>query len=311
MRPGERLQLSARTPARRTMPKRPRSPHIFVFVLLGFGCSASPTNDTLGWNGRGMPLPTETGAAGNLASGAAGSADTAPGTGGAGTGAAGAGTGAAGTGAAGTSSPTGTGAGGSAAGAGALAGSGGSTGAAGAGNNGTAGNGVGGGAAGAPADAGTPPMGGTPLGATCRLDVVVTTHSGGGNHAPKNVDAIWIQDASGTFLKSLYVMARNEIQHLNAWNAATTAAGLSRNRVDAVTGASLPGYGTRMATWNCTDVSEKVVTSGGYQVCFDLNDGNGTDKHTCDNITLGRTATTVMPPDALPCFTGRVLTYTP
>jgi hypothetical protein len=147
--------------------------------------------------------------------------------------------------------------------------------------------------------------------ATCQVAVSATTHSGGGNHAPKNVDAIWVEDASGKFVKSLYVMARNEIQHLNAWNAATTAAGLSRNRVDAVTGASLPGYGTRMASWNCTDVNGKPVALGGYKVCFDLNDGNGSDKSTCDNLTLGKAAATVMPPDVLPCFTARTLTYAP
>jgi hypothetical protein len=194
-----------------------------------------------------------------------------------------------------------TGSGGAAGGAGGITGTGGAGGA----------TGGAGGASTPPVDAGVPLDLGPPLGATCRLDVVVTTHSGGGNHAPKNVDAIWIQDAGGTFIKSLYVMARNEIQHLNAWNTATTAAGLSRNRVDAVTGATLPGYGTRMASWNCTDVNQKVLSAGGYQVCFDLNDGNGTDKHTCDNIALGKTAMTVMPLDVLPCFTGRVLTYTP
>ena len=279
-----------------------RSPLVFVCAVLCYGCSPTPTNGGLAWNGRGMPLPAETHDAGNPGSGAAGS-----------------GSAAAAAGAGGASSASGTGGGSEGtAGTGAVAGATGSGGTAGAAAGGITGTGGTGGAAGGagggsspPVDAGIPPDLGPALGATCRLDVVVTTHSGGGNHAPKNVDAIWIQDASGTFVKSLYVMARNEIQHLNAWNTATTAAGLSRNRVDAVTGATLPGYGTRMASWNCTDVNQKVLTAGGYQVCFDLNDGNGTDKHTCDNITLGKTTTTVMPPDVLPCFTGRVLTYTP
>jgi hypothetical protein len=286
------------------MPTRSQSPaFVLLSVWLCCGCSPSPTNDALAWNGRGMTLPVETGAAGSPDSGAAGGAKAGAGAAGAGgaSSASGAGTGVGG--AAGSSAPAGAGGSGGAAG-----GSGGSAGAAG---GGSAGNGAGGASGAPPADAGTPPDLGPPLGATCRLDVVVTTHSGGGSHSPKNVDAIWIQDASGAFVKSLYVMARNEIQHLNAWNTATTAAGLSRNRVDAVTGATLPGYGTRMATWNCTDVNQKVVAQGGYQVCFDLNDGNGTDKHTCDNIALGKTAATVMPPDALPSFTGRGLTYTP
>jgi hypothetical protein len=271
-----------------------------VAVWLAGGCSPSPTENALGWNGRGMPLPVETGSAGS------------PGTGGDGAGTGNAGTGGGtgsepGTGTAGSGAPTGTAGSGSPAG---TAGQGGAP----AGIAGTSGTGVGGtGPAPPPPDAGTqpPPNGGPPVGSTCRLDVTVTTHSGGGNHQPKNVDAIWIQDSGGKFVKSLYVMARNEIQHLNAWNTATTAAGLSRNRVDAVTGASLPGYGTRTANWNCTDVNQKLVAGGGYQVCFDLNDGNGTDKHTCDNITMGKTATSLMPPDALPCFTGRILTYTP
>jgi hypothetical protein len=263
----------------------------WIPALLSGACFPSPTDNALGWNGRGMVLPDETGAAGNPGGGGAA----------AGMGEAGAGTGAAG-------ANPGAGAGGNRTDAG---GSGGSTATGGIAGTGTGGNGGGGGASSLPStDAGTPASG-SPLGASCHLDVVVTTHSGGGSHAPKNVDAIWTQDASGKFIKSLYVMARNQIQHLDAWNAATTAAGLSRNRVDAVTGATLPSYGTRMASWNCTDVNEKVVDSGGYQVCFDLNDGNGSDKHTCDNITLGTTATTVMPPDALPCFTGQVLTYTP
>jgi hypothetical protein len=291
---------------------RTRAPFQLVFAcalptLLGWACSPPPTNDALGWNGRGMTLPADLGSGGN-AGGASGGANGKGGV---------TGTGAAGMGAAGTTGPPGTGGGGASGGTTGLdsgGGSGGSGGAAaGSSGTGTAGTGGTGGTAGAtsPADAGVPLPGGPPVGATCHLDVVVTTHSGGGNHQPKNVDAIWIQNAGGTFVKSLYVMARNEIQHLNAWNAATTAAGLSRNRVDAVTGASLSGYGTRMASWNCTDVNQKLVASGGYQVCFDLNDGNGTDKHACDNLTLGATATTLMPPDALPCFTGRVLTYKP
>jgi len=274
------------------MPIFMRTPHrsllFWIPALLGAACFPSPTDNALGWNGRGMALPDDTGAAGNPDGGGAAAE---MGAAGAGVGAAGANPGAGGAPDAG--------------------GSGGSTATGGTAGTGTGGNGGGGGASPLPStDAGAPPSG-PPLGASCHLDVAVTTHSGGGSHAPKNVDAIWIQDASGKFIKSLYVMARNQIQHLDTWNAATTAAGLSRNRIDAVTGATLPSYGTRMATWNCADVNEKVVDAGGYQVCFDLNDGNGSDKHTCGNITLGTTATTVMPPDALPSFTGQILTYTP
>jgi hypothetical protein len=291
---------------------RTRLPLLSVFIVgsfaFGDGCSPVPTQDALGWNGRGMPLPVDNGAAGHGAAGQ-GTAGTSTGGGDAGmgggvpadgtAGAAGAGTETGGSG--GTTSSGGAG------GATSAGGSGGAT--AGASGTGMAGKGGSGGSS-PPVDAGIPPNGPV-VSATCHLDVVVSTHSGGGNHQPKNIVAIWIQDARGKFVKSLYVMARNEIQHLNFWNTQTAAVGLSRNRVDAVTGATLPGYGTRMASWNCTDVNQKLVATGGYQVCFDLNDGNGSDKHTCDNLTLGATATTVMPPDALPCFTARTLTYKP
>ncbi|MDB4983105.1 MAG: hypothetical protein JWM82_3857 [Myxococcales bacterium] len=280
---------------------------LFASVVLGHGCSPVPTQDALGWNGRGMPLPADNGAAGQGAGGSSsGGSDGLGAAGTAGDGTAGAGTagrGTAGASAAGSGGATSNGGTSGAAGTSGVDGAGGSKAGA-AGNAGTGGSTL------PPTDAGIPTTG-SPVSATCHLDVSVTTHSGGGNHQPKNVDAIWIQDGRGTFVKSLYVMARNEIQHLNLWNTATTAAGLSRNRVDAVTGATLPGYGTRTAAWNCTDVNQKLVAAGGYQVCFDLNDGNGSDKHVCDNITLGTTGTTSTPPDALPCFTARTLIYKP
>jgi hypothetical protein len=257
-------------------------------ALLGGACAPAPIDDPLGWNGRGMSLPVVTGTGGN-------------------TGGAGIATDGSRTGAGGTSAGSGTGAGG-AAGAGGTgtdaSASGGSTATGGVSGAGGGGNG-GGGSSPVGADAGLP------VGSTCHVAVSVTTHSGGGRYSPENVEAIWVQDAAGKFVKSLYVMGSRRLQHLNAWSAATTAAGLSGNRVDAVTGASLSGYGTRMASWNCTDVNHKSVTSGGYQVCFDLNDDNGADKNTCDSLMIGNTATTIKPPDAQPCFTGRVLTYTP
>ena len=106
-------------------------------------------------------------------------------------------------------------------------------------------------------------------------------------------------------------MGLQSINHLDRWNASTTAAGLSRNRVDAVTGSTMSNHGTRTATWNCTDTNKQLVSGGAYQVCFDLNDTNNASKFDCVPVTLGSSASTVMPPDALPSFTARKLTFTP
>jgi hypothetical protein len=288
-------------------------------ALAAVACSPEPVNDSVSWKGRGTPLPAVTGLAGSSGEAAssggggggevAGAAGGAPQIGGAGTGSSEtgmAGTGAPETGAAG--SDPGTGVGGAGGGAGALAGAGGGAGPRDAGAAGAAGAGSGGrdgGAAGAPPPAGT-------VGATCHLDVSVTTKdTGRGAYAPRNVGAIWIETSGGKFVKSLYVWAAKRIDHLGTWNASTSAAGLSRNRVDAVTAATLSNHGTRTASWNCTDVNKQLVATGDYRVCFDLNDTNSSSKSNCVPITIGKTAQTLMPTDALPSFTARSLRFTP
>jgi hypothetical protein len=283
-----------------------------VLLALGLGCMQEPTNDALTWNGRGMPLPAETGAGGarGAAGDGTGTGGTGPATGGAGTGPD---TGAAGsdpsTGAAGSGSgpgAAGSGPGTGAAGSGPTTGMGGRAGAP-ASNAGTSG-GAGTRDAGAP----PPPPNMDPVGATCHLDVSVTTKdTGRGSYAPRNVGAIWIETSAGKFIKSLNVWAAKRIDHLGRWNSSTTAAGLSRNRVDAVTAATMSGHGTRTGSWNCTDTNKQLVSNGAYQVCFDLNDTNSSSKSDCVPITIGKTATTVMPADALPSFTARSLRFTP
>lgn len=240
--------------------------------LLLIGCQPLPVDDPLGWQGRGVPLPGDTGSGG-----------TAPATSGS--------DGAAGTG-----------------------------GAAGGGNSGSGGSAVGGGAGGA-AGAGVPqvdsgmappPSDGGAAASTCHLTVTVTTHSTGRfGYDPRNVGAIWIETGGGKFVKSLNVWASRRLSHLTAWNAATAAAGLSRNRVDAVTAATLPDYGTRTGSWNCTDAQEQRVPLGNYQVCFDLNDTNDVSESNCAPVTIGKSPSAAKVPDALPCFTGRTFTFTP
>ncbi len=115
---------------------------------------------------------------------------------------------------------------------------------------------------------------------TGTLNVSVTTASTGGNYAPKNVFVIWIEDASGNFIKTLSANAEKRIQYLYKWSASTLAKGSQYNRVDAVTGATLSSHGTRTGTWNGTDYNKKPVADGTYYVCFEL-----TDKHAQGNYS--------------------------
>jgi len=123
------------------------------------------------------------------------------------------------------------------------------------------------------------------------LNVSVTTSSAGGNYAPKNILAIWIEDASGNFVKTLLANADKRITHLNTWEAATTKKGGTYNRVDAVTGATLGSHGTRTCAWNGTDYNKNLVADGIYYVCMELTDKNATGNFSKFAFTKGENNT--------------------
>ncbi len=87
------------------------------------------------------------------------------------------------------------------------------------------------------------------------LTVAVTTSKAGGNYAPRNIVAIWIENSAGIFIKSLLVYGDKRKTHLNNWQASTSAAGSEYNRVDAITGATKSSHGTRNCTWDGTDLT--------------------------------------------------------
>lgn len=115
---------------------------------------------------------------------------------------------------------------------------------------------------------------------TGNLSVSATTSSAGGNYAPRNVFVIWIEDASGNFVKTLSAYADRRIQYLYKWSASTSAKSSSYNRVDAVTGATRGSHGTRTGSWNGTDYNKNLVADGTYYVCMEL-----TDKHAQGNYS--------------------------
>jgi hypothetical protein len=108
------------------------------------------------------------------------------------------------------------------------------------------------------------------------LSVSVATSSTGGNYAPRNVLAIWIEDNSGKFVKTLLAYANTRKTHLNTWEASTTAAGSMYNSVDAITGATQSSHATRTCSWNGTDYNSKIVADGEYKVRMELTDKNAT-----------------------------------
>lgn len=127
---------------------------------------------------------------------------------------------------------------------------------------------------------------------TSGLTVSATTSSPGGKYAPNNIVAIWVEDNSGKFVKSLYVKAAQRISDLTKWRLASTS-----NKTDAVTGATRTGHGTIYATWNGTDINKKVVADGTYKVWMEMTDNAGAGANTSFTITKGAAVETKTAPD--------------
>ena len=127
------------------------------------------------------------------------------------------------------------------------------------------------------------------------LTVATTTSSAGGNYAPKNIVAIWVEDASGSFVKTLLAYAQNRKTHLNTWEASTSAAGSIYNTVDAITGPTKTNHTTRTCYWDGTNTIGINVADGDYKICMELTDKNSTGNYTSFTFTKGPDAEMITP----------------
>ncbi|HLO90084.1 MAG TPA: DUF2271 domain-containing protein [Lentimicrobium sp.] len=142
------------------------------------------------------------------------------------------------------------------------------------------------------------------------LTVSVATSTAGGNYAPKNIIAIWIEDEQGHFVKTLMAYAATRMTHLNTWEASTSQAGSPYNVVDAITGATRSSHSTRTCTWNGTDVNGNVVADGIYSIRMELTDKNGTGNFT--TFSFEKSLESVMlTPANVPSFSSISLNWEP
>lgn len=112
------------------------------------------------------------------------------------------------------------------------------------------------------------------------LSVSVSTSSAGGNFSPKHIMAIWVEDSTGNFVKTLLAYAEKRIQYLNTWEASTGAKGIMYNRTDAISGATRTSHSTRTCAWEGSDYNKNAVPDGKYYLCMEL-----TDKHATGNYS--------------------------
>ncbi|MDD4970272.1 MAG: DUF2271 domain-containing protein [Paludibacter sp.] len=138
------------------------------------------------------------------------------------------------------------------------------------------------------------------------LNVTVTTSATtGAQYVPRNVLAIWVQNSSGAFVKTLLVYAQARISELTNWNASSGG-----NTVDAITGATQSSHAVRTCTWNGTNVSGVVVADGTYTLKMELTDKNATGNLGTFTFVKGPAAQT-QTPAAVPSFSAITIKWTP
>ena len=126
---------------------------------------------------------------------------------------------------------------------------------------------------------------------------VTTAPTGMGFYEPNNILAIWIEDSSHHFVKTMleFGLIRNE--YLDLWNTASGG-----NKVDAKTGATRTDHGVRNCSWNGTDLLGTVVPDGTYNVRMQLTDDDFSGVNKTFTFTKGPALQTLSPANALPSF---------
>ena len=74
------------------------------------------------------------------------------------------------------------------------------------------------------------------------LRVSTLTSAAGGNYAPRNIVAIWVEDASGNYVKTLLVYANTYKQFLTHWRTKS-----QYDRTDAISGATVNSHAARVS----------------------------------------------------------------
>lgn len=103
------------------------------------------------------------------------------------------------------------------------------------------------------------------------LQVSFDTTPVGGKYAPRNILAVWIEDETGAFVRTIDRWAGVRINHLVAWSAA------SGQDADAISGATRANHDNRItAVWDMLDFNGMPVPNGTYTIRMELADDNST-----------------------------------
>lgn len=137
------------------------------------------------------------------------------------------------------------------------------------------------------------------------VELSVTTISNGAKYSPNHVLAIWVEDGSGNFVKTLKLRANKRKEYLYSWNGVS-----SGNTTDATTGATLSSHGTHSVTWNCTGTDGSVVADGSYRVKVEYTSEHSQGPLTTIEFTKSADAVSLSPADET-YFTNMDMVFNP
>jgi hypothetical protein len=109
-----------------------------------------------------------------------------------------------------------------------------------------------------------------PAGAAGSLTITYTTQPHGGPYAPRNIVAVWVEDAAGNFVRTIDRYAATRKSHLIGWIAKAGNAD-----TDAVSGATRANHtGALTRTWDLTGRGGTEIPDGTYTIRMELADSN-------------------------------------
>lgn len=96
------------------------------------------------------------------------------------------------------------------------------------------------------------------------VSVTVTSKPNGKDFSPKHVLAIWVEDNTDAFVKTLKLRADKRKQYLYTWNSKSAG-----DVTDATTGATLSAHTMHSVLWDCTNTAGEVVGDGDYKIMIE------------------------------------------
>lgn len=141
------------------------------------------------------------------------------------------------------------------------------------------------------------------------LTVNFTTVNLGGKYSPKNVGAVWIEGADGTYIKTLERWAAIRALDLIRWGEHACTA--KWPEADAITAATINTNKPHQSSWSGKDFNGKLVPDGTYVLWIEVNDREfDYGPYVTYEFEKGTKPVTLTPPDKPPC-TGLKIDFMP